>query len=147
MKKLIFSLLDFGIWSRYLSGLILVFAPLFLKAQAHLGSSLHEIRTLHPDNIFSLDYTSDSSLYATTKMPLGTFAYYFDKTTGLSTLCIQIPNNMTDLNTQVEIYNQKYVVKSKTEWLAYLEGGTMMSIKLKYDSKDEMYEFIYTSAD
>jgi len=114
-------------------------------AQAHLGASLAEIKALHPDNVFEINTSTNGIPYATTQMPLGLFAYYFDNTTKLSYKCIQLPNNLTALNAQVEIYNGKYVIKSSTHWLAYLEGGGLIDIILKYDEDLKQSIFIYTT--
>lgn len=100
MKKIIFALI--------------LMLPLIGNAQAHLGSTLTDIKALHPDKVFKVDYTNDGTKYAYTDMPLGTFFYYFDSETGLTNLCLQIPDDMTALNTQVEIYNKKYVIVSET---------------------------------
>lgn len=99
MKKIIFTLLTM--------------LPMLGNAQAHLGSSLIVIKALYPDKIFKVDYTTSGQKYASAEMNFGTFTYYFDKETGLSNFCIQIPDNMTALNTQVEIYNKKYVIISE----------------------------------
>jgi hypothetical protein len=128
---------------------LLIFLPLLIytncKGQAHLGSTETEIRNLHPDNTFSVGYANNGQRYIYTKMAFGVFSYYFDSTTNLSVKCLQIPNNLTDLNTQVQIYNQKYVITSKTSWTAYLEGGGIMYIKLIYSDEYKLYEFIYTN--
>lgn len=114
------------------------------NAQAHLGATLSELRDRYPDKYFSIDYTNDGTKYTTADQPLGTFVYYFDPDTWITTLCIQIPNNMVALNTQVEIYNNKYVVISETKWKAYLEGGGVMNIDLIYNDSFESYIFVYT---
>lgn len=119
--------------------------PLLGKAQAHLGSTLTDIKAMHPDNYFKIDYTKQGQKYAQTEMPLGTFVYYFDSKTGLTDFCIQIPKNMQALNAQVEIYNKKYVILSETSWKAYLEGGGIMYIKLNYDEDYQLYSFSYTN--
>lgn len=131
MKKLIFALI--------------LMLPLIGNAQAHLGSTLTDIKALHPDKEFTVKYTDDGIKYAYASMYYGTFFYYFDKETGLSNLCLQIPDNMTALNAQVEIYNKKYVIISETSWKAYLEGGGLMKINLTYDEDLENYVFIYTN--
>ena len=87
---------------------LIVMLPLFGKAQAHLGSTVADIKSLHPDKVFTTKYSNDGTKYIYTGMPFGTFYYYFDKETGLSNLCLQIPDNMTSLNAQVEIYNKKW---------------------------------------
>ena len=124
---------------------IISLIPLFGNGQAHLGSTLTDIKVLYPQKEFSVEYTDDGSLTAQTDMPYGTFIYFFDKETELSRLCIQLPDNMVALNAQVEIYNRKYVIVSETSWKAYLEGGGIMEIKLTYDEDLKTYVFIYTS--
>jgi len=128
---------------RKLIFLLILMFPLLGTAQAHLGSTLTEIKAMHPDKVFKVEYTNDGTKYAYTDMPLGTFFYYFDSETGLSNLCLQIPDDMTALNTQVEIYNKKYVIVSETSWKAYLEGGGLMKINLTYREGLKSYMFIY----
>lgn len=131
MKKLIFALL--------------IVLPFIGKAQAHLGSSLADIKARYPDKFFKIEYTNDGTKYTTAEQPYGTFIYYFDKETGLTNLCIQIPDNMTALNAQVEVYNKKYVIVSETSWKAYLEGGGIMKINLTYDEENKIYTFYYSN--
>lgn len=118
--------------------------PFLGRAQAHLGSTLHEIKNYHPEKEFTVESLDDGSLVAETDMPLGSFLYFFDKETGLSNLCVQIPDDLTALNTQVEIYNKKYVIISETSWKAYLDGGGVMKINLNYDEDIDNYIFVYT---
>lgn len=120
--------------------------PFFVSAQAHLGVSISEIKAMHPENTWKTSYANDGTKYISTDMPLGYFAYFIDNSKGLTNLCMQIPFNMVCLNTQIEIYNKKYVITSKTSWNAYLEGGTIMKISLDYNEDDETYCFYYSSA-
>lgn len=131
MKKVIFTLI--------------LLLPLLGKAQAHLGSTLAEIKATYPDKVFTIDFTDQGQKYASAEMSYGTFVYYFDSETGLTYSCIQIPHNMTALNAQVEIYNKKYVIISETSWKAYLEGGGVMKINLIYDKDYELSYFNYTN--
>lgn len=123
----------------------IVFLPLFGIAQAHLGSTLADIKAIHPVKNFQIKYTSSGQMYASAEMYYGEFVYYFDKETGLSTACIQIPDNMSSLNAQVETYNKKYVILSETSWKAYLEGGGLMKIDLTYDEEYKIYVFSYSN--
>jgi hypothetical protein len=122
---------------------IILMLPLLGKSQAHLGSTLAEIKALHPDKVFKIDYTKQGQKYASAEMYYGLFVYYFDSETGLSNYCLQIPDNMNALNAQVEVYNKKYVIISETSWKAYLEGGGLMKINLIYDEEYKMYVFHY----
>lgn len=131
MKKLIFALI--------------VILPFLGNAQAHLGETPSGIKALHPDKTFTEDYTKDGQKYISAEMYYGTFVYYFNKETGLSDFCIQIPHNMTALNAQVEIYNKKYVIISETSWKAYLEGGGLLKINLKYEEDYKIYVFSYVN--
>lgn len=121
----------------------IVMLPLIGNAQAHLGSTLTEIKTFHPENEFTVKYSDDGEKYAYSDMTYGTFFYYFDKESGLSYFCMQIPFNMTTLNGQVEAYNKKYVILSESSWKAYLEGGAIMKINLKYNEEYKVYVFYY----
>lgn len=119
--------------------------PFIAKSQANLGATLSEIKAYHPDKTFTTDITKDGTKYAYTEMPLGLFYYYFDNTTDLSYLCVQLPFDMKSLNTQVEIYNKKYVIISENSWKAYLEGGGMLKINLEYNEKQKIYIFYYSN--
>jgi len=130
MKKVIFALI--------------LMLPLLGKAQAHLGATFTDIKAMHTDKVFTVDYANNGQKYAYTNMYYGTFYYYFDKETGLSNFCLQIPHDMTALNAQVEVYNKKYVIVSETSWKAYLEGGGLIKINLIYDEEYKLYSFHYT---
>lgn len=119
--------------------------PLFANAQAHLGETLSGLKARYPDKYFKIEYANDGTKYTTAEQPLGTFVYYFDKETELTSFCIQIPKSMTALNAQVEIYNKKYVIISENKWKAYLEGGGILNINLSYDDDLESYIFFYSN--
>ena len=123
---------------------IIVALPLIVNGQAHLGVTLSGLKQSYPEKYFKIGYTNDGTKYVTTEQPLGTFVYYFDKETGLTNFCIQVPKSMQALNTQVEIYNKKYVIISETSWKAYLEGGGLMNIRLVFDEEYKLYVFQYT---
>lgn len=126
--------------------IILVFLlPFSGYTQAHLGATIYEIKAMHPDNSWEVNYADDGTKYISTDMTLGYFAYFLDKE-GLTSFCIQIPFNLVCLNTQIEIYNKKYVITSKTSWTAYLEGGGIMNISLDYNDEKDFYCFYYTSS-
>jgi len=126
--------------------LISALIPASLHAQAHLGITDAEIMNLHPDKTFQSAYTNSGQRYIYTAMQFGTFYYYFDKSTQLSVYCMQVPGTMQDLNSQVEIYNQKYASTSKNSWTAYLDGGGVMYITLRYAEDIKGYYFYYTQA-
>lgn len=123
---------------------ILLLFPLLVNAQAHLGESLSGLRARYPEKVFKVEYTTDGSGYTMAEQPLGTFVYYFDSETGLTEMCVQIPDNLQALNTQVEIYNKKYVILTESSWKAYLDGGITMEINLVYNEEYETYIFYYT---
>ena len=130
---------------KHLTFALIILLPLFGKAQAHLGATATEIKSNYPEKIFESGITSKGDRYLYTDMDLGTFYFCFDEQTGLTDMCLQIPKNMIALNTQVEIYNKKYVILSETSWKAYLEDGGMINIKLSYSEELKTYMFIYTS--
>lgn len=121
---------------------LLLFSCVVGKPQANLGSTISEIKALHPDNSFKMDYANDGRQFISTDMTLGTFYYYINSKSRLCDMCLQIPNTLTDVNTQVQIYNRNYVITSDTTWKAYLDGGSIMYIKLRYATL--IYSFIYT---
>lgn len=129
---------------KHLTFALIILIPLFSNAQAHLGATASEIKSSHPDKVFESGITSKGERYLYTDMGLGTFYYYFDKQTGLTDICLQVPKNMIALNAQVEIYNKKYVILSETFWKAYLEDGGLIKISLYYSEELKTYMFIYT---
>jgi len=131
MKKLLF------IWIALL--------PMLSNAQAHLGSTEAEIKAFHTDKTFDTGYTDDGQKYISAYMTYGTFLYYFDKKTGLSSYCKQIVNDMPHFITgQIEIYNKQYEIISDTKWEAHLEGGGILTIELSYNDAYKSYVFEYT---
>jgi hypothetical protein len=125
---------------------LMLAAPMLIKAQAHLGESLSGLKSRYPDKFFKIQTTNDGTTYTTAEQPLGTFVYYFHKETGLTNLCVQIPNNTQALSAQIEIYNGKYVIISDKKWKAYLDGGTIMNIDLMFSDDLESFVFFYSSA-
>ncbi|TYB72666.1 hypothetical protein ES677_01565 [Bizionia gelidisalsuginis] len=123
--------------------LLIVFLPFLSSAQAHLGTTEKEIRDLHSEKTFKVEYNDDGEKYISTFMIYGTFIYYFDKKTKLSNFCMQIVDEMPYLNGQVETYNRKYVIVSDTEWKAYLKGGNILKINLTYNDENKFYIFHY----
>lgn len=123
---------------------ILLLLPFMSNAQAHLGESLAGLKARYPEKYFKVETTNDGSKYTTADQALGTFVYYFSSETGLTELCVQIPNDLQALNTQVEIYNKKYVILTESSWKAYLDGGSTMEINLIYNEEYETYIFYYT---
>ena len=124
--------------------IFILLIPFLGKTQAHLGSSLSELKSNYPEKTFKIQYADDGTKYTTADQLLGTFIYYFDKETNLTFLCVQIPNDLEALNAQIEIYNKKYVILSDSSWKAYLNGGGTMQINLEYDEEFETYMFYYT---
>ena len=134
MKKLLFTIL-FG------------FAVNFIFAQAHLGSTEYDIKyRREPNHTWTSGTNNYGTYYISTGMTLGVFAYYFNSN-GLCDFCIQIPYNNEDLNTQIQIYNEKYVITSNHSWSAYVDGGSVIYIKLKYDNDNSTYIFSYSESD
>ena len=123
--------------------IITLFISIYGNAQAHLGSTLEELKEMHPDKTFTIDYANSGKKFASADMTYGTFSYYFNKETGLTDFCIQIPNNITALNALVEIYNKKYVIVSETSWKAYLDGGAILYINLIYSEENKLSYFSY----
>lgn len=123
--------------------LIIVIFPILSNAQAHIGSTEKEIKDLYLDKTFETGFTDGGEKYISTFMYYGTFVYYFDKETKLSNSCLQIIDEMINLNAQVEAYNKKYVIISDSEWKAYLDGGSILKIKLSYDKENKFYVFDY----
>lgn len=120
--------------------------PLFCMSQAHLGSTESEIESEHSDKIFNTGHTSSGKKYIYTDFDYGTIFYYINDTTHVSDLCIQRPKDMAAVNTLVQLYNNKYVITSRVTWTAYLEGGGIMYITLKYIDDDKIYVFGYSSS-
>ena len=124
--------------------LLCIVLPVLAKSQAHLGATMKEIKDFYPNNIFTSDVTVSGNRYITTEMDRGSFTYYFDST-GLSYLCTLIPKDLFKLNEQVQEFNHEYVITSDTTWKAYLDGGSIMYIKLSYSPQYKLSSFIYSS--
>ena len=123
--------------------LLMALLPLVGNGQAYLGSTFSEIKANHPEISFKEDVTDSGIKIISASMPYGTFFYYFEKASGLSTVCLQIPYDMKSQNSQIEIYNKEYVIVSESSWKADLEGGAIMMIELLYDEKSKSYFFRY----
>lgn len=123
---------------------LLTLAYIISFGQAHLGLSESEIKSLHPDNVWTRNSTKKGIKYIVSDFFYGTFAYYFDSESSLSDWVIQIPFNNIKLNGQVEEYNKKYVITSDTTWTAYLDGGTRLYISLLYDEDNKNSYFSYS---
>ena len=123
--------------------LVMALLPLAGNGQAYLGSTFSEIKATHPEISFKEDVTDSGIKIISASMPYGTFFYYFEKASGLSTVCLQIPYDMKSQNSQIEIYNKEYVIVSESSWKADLEGGAVMKIELLYDEKNKTYFFKY----
>lgn len=121
-----------------------ILLPFFSNGQAHLGSTLSDIKGRYPGKEFTVELTNDGTKIASAEMPFGTFYYVINQETGLTEMCLQVPDDLYALNAQVEIYNRKYVIVSEKSWKAYLEGGGIMKIDLTYDEDLETYLFLYT---
>ena len=133
MKKIVFLLL------------LLASIPSIMKSQAHLGATSREIQIMHPDKVFKTSYVEGVKIIGT-DMDYGNFVYVFNNQ-GVSVLCMQFPYNLGCLNQQIEIYNNTYVILSKSSWKAYLKGGGIMTIKLIYtpgqNGEEGYYRFDY----
>jgi hypothetical protein len=123
---------------------IVILLPFLSNGQAHLGSTFSDIKGRYPGKEFSIKLADDGTKIASADMTFGTFYYVFNQETGLTVMCLQVPDDMKALNTQVEIYNKKYVIVSDRSWKAYLEGGGIMKIDLEYDEDLKSYLFLYT---
>ncbi len=124
--------------------LFILFLPILIRAQVHIGFTEAEIKKLHSDKTFETGFTDYGAKYTASFMHYGTFFYWFDKQNRRSIFCTQVIEHIPYLNAQVEVYNKKYVILSDTEWKAYLEDGEILNIRLKYDESIKKYVFYYT---
>ena len=116
-----------------------------VSAQAHLGATATEIKKMHPTNVWKYAVTDKGVNYMYSEMTLGVYFYYFGEN-GASIMCMNVPTSMANLNTQIEIYNKKYVIVTDKSWKAYLEGdGGVMYIALLHNKDTNAYYFIYVS--
>jgi hypothetical protein len=115
--------------------------PLLVKSQAHLGSTLDDIKKLHPDKEFIIDTTQDGNTIVKAQMDLGMFYYYFG-IWGRSEYCAQIPTDNTAMNRQIEIFNELYVKIDSKTW-KYYSNGCVMVINLVYIEEKKAYMFTY----
>ncbi len=123
---------------------ILMIIPLLGITQARIGSTEQVIKNEFPDKTWSTGRLSDGKAkFISTDFDYGNFTYYISDSTKLCYMCIQMPKDMVSLNTLVQMYNGKYSINSKTSWTAYLEGGSIINITLKYIDEDKIYAFYY----
>lgn len=120
--------------------LLLCLLPVMLQGQARLNKSEEEIIEAFPEIKFKKGLTSDNLKYIMGDFPRGTFVYYFDEY-NYTNLNIMVPYSIEKANEQVEIYNGKYVIISKTSWNAYMDNGMIMKIDMIFD--DEINKFIF----
>lgn len=123
--------------------LIIILVPLIVKSQALLGFTIKEIKANFPNNDFEMVKTDDGAVIYKTEFNHGSFFYLFDKKTLTTDMCVLYPNNTTNLNALVELYNKEYVIISESSWKAYLENGVIMKVDLFYDKEDKIYYFTY----
>jgi hypothetical protein len=124
--------------------LFLILIPLFGISQAMLGSTEQEIRQNYSDRTFTSGLTTDTyDRYISTDFQYGNMTYYFNDSTHLCRLCMQIPNDISAVNSLVQLYNGKYVIITKTSWDAYLPEGTIMHIILRFAPDSKIYLFYY----
>ena len=114
-----------------------------INAQIQLGRTENEIKAIYPQRTWRVSYDSKQTRYIYADFEYGLFSYYFDKTTGRCNLCAQIPHTNLTMNVQIQIYNDKYVVTSKTSWTAYLDNGSIVLISLIYDEDTKTSFFRY----
>ena len=81
-------------------------------SQAHLGSTFGDIKKMHPDNEFTIGYTTDGTMYAETFFDSGMFLYFFNQETKLSYFCSQVPTDNQWMNKLVQRYNAIYEMTS-----------------------------------
>lgn len=124
---------------------IALLLPLFVNAQAHLGSTLSDLKAYHSDKEFRIRYSEDRTKYAYSNMHYGTYYYYFDDATGYSNICMQVPVDDNALKAQIETYNKKYVKVTENKWQANLEDGGKMLICLELDEEEGQPVFYYTN--
>lgn len=111
--------------------------------QARLGFSKQEIRTefIAPRYNLQSGYTDDGTYFISIEVERASVIYLFNSE-GYCTATGIIPDNQGALNFFVEMYNDRYVIISPTEWKMYSEDG-ILSIKLIYPENGGYY-FVWT---
>lgn len=121
---------------------ILLQTSIFSYSQAHIGVTYEELERLVDYKPMKTGYLQPGYWYAECDHQYGRFVYCFNNE-GVTVGVFMIPWNQGAVNAQAEIYNQRYTIISETSWKAYLSGGGIMSINLKYDEDYGQYIFTY----
>ncbi len=119
--------------------MLFAFSSLFTMAQAKIGFTEQQIRDSLPFVSFKKGETDNSIRYIVYNNDRAIIAYYFDDF-GRCYLTAVLPNTQGDLNYFVEVYNNRYVIISSTEWRAYLKNG-ILKIKLIYPDDNSLAFF------
>ena len=129
MKRTILTIL-FGITSVIVLG------------QARLGSTASEIKSEFWESSYKQKsgYDKEGDYYITIETGRATVMYYFD-TDKVCIATVIVPDNQGALNFYVELYNERYVIVSSTQWKMYSKGG-ISNIELVYP-EDGGYFFIW----
>ncbi len=126
-----------------LTTILFILSSIIIFGQARLGSSIADIRSEFRDSNFNLKsgYDSDGDYYINVELERAFVTYYFDNS--FCYITIIVPKNQGALNALVQIYNERYVIKSNTEWNMY-SGKGMARIRLIFD-EDDSYYFIWSN--
>lgn len=122
--------------------LFLLFIPYFSFSQAHFGVTIEQLIKYHPDKIWVEGNTDSGVLFYRFEDETGERNYYVDDEK-LVYMCDLVPKDQQQLNTLVNGFNKRYVIKSDTSWYKYLENGSIISIKLIYKKDIKANVFIY----
>jgi hypothetical protein len=119
-----------------------LFLPFLVCAQARLGSTYADLVQEYSDQYLEIRYANDGTPYTIVNFSFGSAAHYFNENF-LVKKSILIPYTIKDLNSIIQVYNDKYVVLSETAWKAYVDGGGIINITLTYNEDTNHYIFHY----
>lgn len=124
--------------------ILIMFYLSYSYGQARIGYSAQEIKSEYWESEYNTTsgYNEDGIYYVSLETEKA-FVIHFFNTDKISVMSLISPNNQGALNFYVELYNNRYVIVSSTEWKMYSKNG-ILNIKLIYPD-DGGYYFIWTS--
>ena len=120
--------------------LLFILIPFYSYSQGVVGLTLSELKQSYPGQVYERTEIETGTVYST-KFPYCVASYFFRTGTDVIEFTMVFPDGTTKLSGMIEKYNREYVIISKTEWRAYINGSTM-EIKLEMN-ENGMYSFIY----
>ena len=127
--------------------IVVVLSAIASYSQCMLGYTEAQVRKEKPTAIIRSEYGKNGAKYITYDNPSEnkkfkfSWTHYFNNN-GAIIMSILIPRNPEGYISVVEIFNNRFVIKSSTEWVMY-EDGLPISVNLVYHEETGIYYFKY----